>query len=133
MTLLSDTFKDHLVNPRNLGEMAGAHGTGEVTGPECGDMMTMYIKVADGRITDISFKTFGCWAAIAASSMVTEIARGMTLAEAGQISRRDLDPYLAGLPEDKIHCIELGISALHRAIRDYERRRTAIGEETKTP
>ena len=118
--MLSKAFKDHLLNPRNMGDMAGHHGMGEVTGPECGDMMSVYIRVREGRIIDIRFKTFGCWAAIGAGSMLTEMARGMTLEEARQLSRNDLAAELKGIPPDKEHCVELGIRALQQAIDDYQ-------------
>ena len=114
-----------MLNPRNLGEIANFNGIGKVTGPECGDIMSVFIKVSGERITDISFKTVGCWANIAASSMVTERARGMTLEQARHISSRDLAQDLGGVPEDKAHCIELPICALRRAIADFEKRRVA--------
>ena len=118
--LLSEVFKDHLLKPRNIGDMAEPDGVGEVTGTECGDMMTVYIRVGQGRITDIRFKTFGCWAAIGAASMLTEMARGMRVEEAERLSRVDFAGDLTGIPSDKQHCIELGMLALRRAIQDYQ-------------
>ncbi len=117
----SDTVMDHFMNPRNVGEIESADGVGEVGNPVCGDMMTFYIDVdEDERIKDVKFKTFGCGAAIAVSSMVSEMAMGKTLDEALQISRGDVAEQLGGLPENKMHCSNLGADALHKAIEDYK-------------
>ena len=110
---------DHFMNPRNVGEIEDADGTGEVGNPVCGDMMTFYIKVDDGRLSDVKFKTFGCGAAIAVSSMVSEMAIGKTLEEALKITREDVAEKLGGLPKQKMHCSNLGADALHKAIQDY--------------
>jgi nitrogen fixation protein NifU and related proteins len=110
---------DHFMNPRNVGEIEDADGTGEVGNPVCGDMMTFYIKVDDGKISDVKFKTFGCGAAIAVSSMVSEMAIGKTLDEALKITREDVAEKLGGLPKQKMHCSNLGADALHKAIQDY--------------
>jgi len=110
---------EHFFNPRNVGEIPDADGVGTVGNPICGDMMTIYIKVKEGRIADIKFKTFGCGAAIATSSMVTEMAKGMTLEEAMKISREEVADELGGLPPIKMHCSNLAADALHRAIEDY--------------
>ena len=109
---------DHFKNPRNVGEIEDADGTGEVGNPLCGDMMTIYLKVKDDRIEDIKFKTFGCGSAIAVSSMLTEMAKGKTLEEAKQISNKDVAEALEGLPKNKMHCSNLGADALHMAIQD---------------
>jgi nitrogen fixation NifU-like protein len=122
----SDTVMDHFMNPRNVGEIENADGVGEVGNPVCGDMMTFYIDVDDeDRITDVKFKTFGCGAAIAVSSMVSEMAKGKTLDEALEISRQDVAEQLGGLPENKMHCSNLGADALHKAIEDYRSNKTA--------
>ncbi len=122
----SDTVMDHFMNPRNVGEIENADGVGEVGNPVCGDMMTFYIDVDDDdRITDVKFKTFGCGAAIAVSSMVSEMAKGKTLDEALKISRQDVAEQLGGLPENKMHCSNLGADALHKAIEDYRSKKTA--------
>jgi nitrogen fixation NifU-like protein len=108
------------MNPRNVGEIEGADGIGEVGNPVCGDMMTFYIKVDDARLSDVKFKTFGCGAAIAVSSMVSEMAKGKTIDEALEISRKDVAEQLGGLPDNKMHCSNLGADALHKAIEDYQ-------------
>ena len=107
------------MNPRNVGEIEEADGSGTVGNPVCGDMMTFYIKVKDDRIDDIKFKTFGCGAAIAVSSMVSEMAKGKTLDEAMQITNKDVAKELDGLPQNKMHCSNLGADALHEAIKSY--------------
>jgi nitrogen fixation NifU-like protein len=114
---------DHFKHPRNVGVMEDADGVGEVGNPLCGDMMTVYIKVADERIDDIKFQTFGCGAAIAVSSMLTEMAKGKSLEEAKNISNKDVAKALEGLPKNKLHCSNLGADALHMAIKDYEERK----------
>lgn len=116
----SDKVMDHFTNPRNVGEIADADGIGKVGNPQCGDVMWMYIKVKDDIITDIKFKTFGCGAAIATSSMITELASGKTLEEAKKISRGDVAEALDGLPPVKMHCSNLAADALIEAIKDYE-------------
>jgi len=108
------------MNPRNVGEIEGADGIGEVGNPVCGDMMTFYIKVDDDRLSDVKFKTFGCGAAIAVSSIVSEMAKGKTIDEALEISRKDVAEQLGGLPDNKMHCSNLGADALHKAIEDYQ-------------
>ena len=108
------------MNPRNVGEIEDADGVGEVGNPVCGDMMTFYIKVDDGRLSDVKFKTFGCGAAIAVSSMVSEMAMGKTIDEALKITREDVADQLGGLPKQKMRCSNLGADALHKAIQDYQ-------------
>ncbi len=110
---------DHFKNPRNVGELSAADGVGEVGNPVCGDMMNVYIKVKDNVIEDVSFKTFGCGAAIAVSSMITELAKGKTLEEALKITNADVANALGGLPKNKLHCSNLGADALHAAIKNY--------------
>ncbi len=127
MALYSDKVMDHFMNPRNVGEIEGADGVGEVGNPVCGDMMTFYITVKDDRIEDVKFKTFGCGAAIAVSSMVSEMAKGKTLDEAMQITNAMVAEELGGLPKNKLHCSNLGADALHEAIEDY-RKRLETGE-----
>jgi nitrogen fixation NifU-like protein len=115
---------DHFSNPRNVGEIPDADGIGEIGNPVCGDMMTFYIKVDDeDRLSDVKFKTFGCGAAIAVSSMVSEMAIGKTLDEAMKISREDVAEKLGGLPKNKMHCSNLGADALHIAIEDYRKKK----------
>jgi nitrogen fixation NifU-like protein len=116
---------EHFRNPRNVGEIENADGVGEVGNPVCGDMMTFYIKVNDGRIENVKFKTFGCGAAIAVSSMVSEMAIGKTIAEALQITNAQVAQELGGLPPNKMHCSNLGADALHKAIADYQGKKKA--------
>jgi nitrogen fixation NifU-like protein len=118
--MYSEKVLDHFKNPRNVGELKNADGEGTVGNPVCGDMMTMYIKVKDNKIEDVKFKTFGCGAAIATSSMTTELAKGKTLDEALKISRQDVADALDGLPPVKMHCSNLAADALHEAIKKYK-------------
>ncbi len=118
--MYSDKVLDHFKNPRNVGEIEDADAEGTVGNPVCGDMMTMYIKVKDDKIEDIKFKTFGCGAAIATSSMTTELAKGKTLDEALEISRQDVADALDGLPPVKMHCSNLAADALHEAVKKYK-------------
>jgi nitrogen fixation NifU-like protein len=120
--LYSKTVMEHFRNPRNVGVIDDADGVGEVGNPICGDMMTIYLKIADDRIADIKFQTFGCGSAIAVSSMLTEIAMGKSLAEAKQITNKDVAKALEGLPKNKLHCSNLGADALQLALQDYEDR-----------
>jgi nitrogen fixation NifU-like protein len=122
--MYSDKVMDHFTNPRNVGEIADPDGVGKVGNPQCGDVMWLYIKVKDDIITDIKFKTFGCGAAIATSSMITELARGKTVEEAKKISRGDVAEALDGLPPVKMHCSNLAADALLEAIKDYEAKKT---------
>jgi nitrogen fixation NifU-like protein len=121
--MYSKTVMDHFRNPRNVGEIKDADGVGEVGNPLCGDMMSIFLRIGDDRIQDIKFKTFGCGAAIAVSSMLTEMAKGKSLQEAKKISNKDVAEALEGLPKNKLHCSNLGADALHMAIKDYENRR----------
>jgi len=114
---------EHFTNPRNVGVIEDADGVGEVGNPTCGDMMKITIKVADGRIADIKFQTLGCGAAIATSSITTEMAKGMTLEEAPErITKKAIAEALGGLPANKLHCSVLAADGLEAAIADYRRR-----------
>jgi nitrogen fixation NifU-like protein len=117
--MYSEKLMDHFTNPRNVGEIPDPDGVGEEGNPTCGDVMKLTIKVKDGRIEDAKFKTFGCGAAIAVSSMVTEMAKGKTLEEALSITKESVANALDGLPAQKMHCSNLGADALHKAIKDY--------------
>ncbi|MGQ9603928.1 MAG: Fe-S cluster assembly scaffold protein NifU [bacterium] len=117
--MYSERVMEHFMNPRNVGEIKDADGVGTVGNPVCGDMMTFYIKVNGDRIEDVKFKTFGCGAAIAVSSMISEMAKGKTIEEAMKISNRDVASELGGLPAQKMHCSNLGADALHKAIENY--------------
>jgi len=119
MPIYSDKVMDHFMNPRNVGEIEDADGIGEEGNPVCGDMMTFYIKVDDNRLSDVKFKTFGCGAAIAVSSMVSEMAMGKTIEEAREITPALVAQQLDGLPKNKHHCSNLGAQALNRAIDNY--------------
>jgi nitrogen fixation NifU-like protein len=117
--MYTEKVMEHFKNPRNVGEIPDADGVGTVGNPVCGDLMTIYIKVKDNRLTDIKFKTFGCGSAIATSSMITELAKGKTLEEAMRITRANVADSLGGLPPVKMHCSNLAADALHAAIEDY--------------
>lgn len=119
MPVYSEKVMDHFMHPRNVGEIENPDGIGEVGNPVCGDMMTFYIKVKDDKLVDIKFKTFGCGAAIAVSSMVSEMAMGKTIEEAQKITPELVAKELEGLPKQKFHCSNLGAQALNKAIDDY--------------
>jgi FeS cluster assembly scaffold protein NifU, Clostridium type len=127
--MYSEKVMDHFSNPRNVGEIEDADGVGTEGNPTCGDLMTIYIKVEDEIITDIKFKTFGCAAAIATSSMITEMAMGKTIEEALKISRNDVADELEGLPPVKMHCSNLAADALRAAIEDYRKKQTGKSAE----
>ena len=122
MLAYSKKVMEHFINPRNVGEIKDADGIGEIGNPVCGDMMSFYIKVKDNKLEDIKFKTFGCGAAIAVSSMISEVAKGKTLDEALKINNEYIAKKLGGLPKNKLHCSNLGADALHRAIEDYKQK-----------
>jgi nitrogen fixation NifU-like protein len=122
---------EHFKNPRNMGEIPNADGVGTVGNPVCGDLMTMYIKIENDRIKDVKFKTFGCGAAIATSSMTTELAKGKTIDEAMKITRASVAGSLGGLPPVKMHCSNLAADALHAAIKDYQEKREKKKEVQK--
>lgn len=117
--LYSDKVMEHFENPRNVGVIEDANGIGTVGNPACGDIMKLYIKVESDRIIDVKFKTFGCGAAVATSSMVTELVKGKTLEEALKISNKTVIEALDGLPKNKIHCSVLAEEAVKAAIDDY--------------
>ncbi len=123
--MYSDKVMDHFTSPRNVGEIAEANGVGEVGNARCGDIMKLWIKVEDEVITDIKFKTFGCGAAIATSSIITEMAMGKTVAEAEQITNKQVAEELHGLPPVKMHCSNLAAEALGAAIEDYRKNQAA--------
>jgi len=131
MPVYSDKVMEHFMHPLNVGEIENADGIGEEGNPICGDMMTFYIKVKDNRLSDIKFKTFGCGAAIAVSSMVSEMAMGKTLEEVMKITPRAVATELGGLPKQKLHCSNLGAQALNKAIKDYlsKKEKTEGGKE----
>jgi nitrogen fixation NifU-like protein len=129
MPVYSEKVMDHFMHPRNVGEIEDADGIGEVGNPVCGDMMTFYIKVKDNRLADIKFKTFGCGAAIAVSSIVSEMAMGKTLEEALKITPKLVADELQGLPKQKFHCSNLGAQALQKAIEDYRSKKGKPGGE----
>jgi nitrogen fixation protein NifU and related proteins len=121
----SKKVMEHFMNPRNVGAIENPDGHGTAGNPVCGDTAEIFIKVKDGKIDDIKFRTFGCGPAIAVSSMVTEMAKGKLLEEAMKITRTDVADELDGLPPQKMHCSNLGADALHAAIKDY---RVRIGK-----
>ena len=120
--MYSEKVMDHFSNPRNVGELEKPSGTGMVGTPACGDIMKLTIQVEDGVVKDVKFKTFGCGAAIATSSMVTELVKGKNLDEAEQISNSTVAEALDGLPPVKMHCSNLAADALHAAIEDYRKK-----------
>jgi len=120
--MYTEKVMEFFVNPRNVGELSDPDGVGTVGNPVCGDIMRITIKVVDGVITDIRFKTFGCGAAIATSSMVTEMVKGKTVEEAMQVTNRTVADALGGLPPNKMHCSNLAADAVHLAIKNYRDR-----------
>ena len=133
-SLYSEKVMEHFRNPRNVGEMGNPDGIGRVGNPVCGDIMELYIRVDDSTITDAKFKTFGCGAAIATSSMVTEMVKGKSISEALDISNRAVAEALGGLPPIKMHCSVLAEEALKSAIEDYYARnkRKNNGDKSNT-
>jgi len=123
----SEKVMEHFMHPRNVGEIKDADGVGEVGNPICGDLMTIYIRVKDDVITDIKFKTFGCGAAIATSSMVTELVKDKTIKEALSITNKDVVDELDGLPPIKMHCSLLAEEGIKAAIEDYRKRKDKKG------
>ena len=123
--MYSDVVMEHFSNPRNAGVIEDADGVGEVGNPVCGDMMTFYIKVKDEVLEDVKFQTFGCVAAIAVSSIVSDMAKGKTLAEAQKITKNVVAEALGGLPQNKMHCSNLGADALALAIQNYQEKHEA--------
>jgi nitrogen fixation NifU-like protein len=121
--MYSEKVMDHFSNPRNVGEVDNANGTGTVGNPACGDIMKLTVKIENDVITDVKFKTFGCGAAIATSSMVTELVKGKALDDAEKISNASVAEALDGLPPVKMHCSNLAADALHAAIEDYKKKK----------
>jgi nitrogen fixation NifU-like protein len=129
--MYSDTVMDHFKNPRNVGEIENADGVGEVGNPTCGDIMNIYLKIENNVVTDAKFKTFGCGAAIASSSMATELVRGRTLEDAWALSNKAVAEALEGLPPIKMHCSVLAEEGIHKAINDYRKKQgLPLWEET---
>ncbi len=116
----SEKVMDHFMNPRNMGEIQDANGVGTVGNPACGDVMRLYLKVKDGKILEAKFKTFGCGAAIATSSMATEMIKDKTVEEASQVTNDAVAEALDGLPPNKMHCSVLAQEAIEAAIKDYK-------------
>ncbi|NLW21494.1 MAG: Fe-S cluster assembly scaffold protein NifU [Clostridiales bacterium] len=123
--MYSDKVMDHFENPRNVGTLEDANGVGQVGNAKCGDIMKMFIKVENNVITDVRFRTFGCGAAIATSSMATEMVLGKTLDEALKLSNKAVTEALDGLPPSKMHCSVLAEEAIHAAIEDYQKNHQA--------
>jgi len=126
--MYTDKVMDHFENPRNVGEIENPDGIGKQGNPVCGDVMELGIKVKDNIIEDARFRTFGCCAAIATSSMVTEMVKGKTLEEAEEISKQAVAEALDGLPPAKMHCSNLAADALHDAIRDYKEKHSNVSK-----
>jgi len=122
----SDKVMDHFMHPRNMGEIENASGVGEVGNPACGDVMRLYLKIEDGKIIDAKFKTFGCGAAIASSSMTTELIKGKSIDEALKLSNEAVSEALGGLPPAKQHCSVLAEDALRAALEDYKKKQGTV-------
>uniref|UniRef100_A0A832GMF8 Fe-S cluster assembly scaffold protein NifU n=1 Tax=Caldimicrobium thiodismutans TaxID=1653476 RepID=A0A832GMF8_9BACT len=122
--MYSQKVIEHFMNPKNVGEIPDADGVGIEGNPVCGDMMYLYIKVRDNLIEDIKFKTFGCAAAIAVSSILTEMVKGKTIDEAMKLTKEEIVAELGGLPPQKVHCSVLGLDALKKAIEDYKSKKS---------
>ena len=118
----SEKVMDHFMNPRNIGEIENADGVGEVGNPACGDMMRLYLKIDEGKVVDAKFRTFGCGAAIASSSMLTEMIKGKTVDEARAITNQHVADALDGLPAVKIHCSVMAEQAVKSALDDYAKK-----------
>ena len=130
--MYNDKVMDHFMHPRNVGEMEDPSGVGQVGNPKCGDIMKMYIKVDDNEnISDVSFQTFGCGAAIATSSMATELIKGKSVDEAMQLTNEAVVEALEGLPPVKLHCSVLAQEAVEAAIKDYREKKAAKEAEDK--
>lgn len=129
MEAYNDKVIEHYSNPRNVGKIENASGVGEVGNPVCGDIMKMYLQIENGIIVDVKFKTFGCGAAIASSSVTTEMIKGKTIEEALKLTNKDVINELGGLPHVKLHCSVLAEEAIKNAIADYYRRVEKLSEE----
>jgi len=132
MESYSNKVMEHFASPHNVGEIPDADGIGKVGNPVCGDIMNMYIKVKDNIITDVKFKTFGCGAAIATSSMATDLIKGKTIEEALQLTNAAVAEALGGLPKIKMHCSVLAEQAVRNAIDDYLKKTTGKGLDLKS-
>ena len=131
--LYSEKVMDHFTNPRNVGEIPDADGVGEVGNAKCGDIMKMYIKVQNGVLTDVKFKTFGCGAAVATSSMATELIKGKPIEEALQLTNKAVVEALDGLPPVKMHCSVLAEEAVKSAVKDYYDKNGIAYDKSKFP
>lgn len=131
--MYSEKVMDHFMNPRNVGEIEDADGVGQVGNPKCGDIMKMYLKIKDGIIVDAKFKTFGCGAAVATSSMATELIKGKTIKEAEMITNKVVMEALDGLPPQKVHCSVLAEEAIAAALQDYRARHGLLDSDSGTP
>ena len=133
MALYSDVVMGHFKNPRNVGDIPGADGVGEVGNAKCGDIMKMYLKIRDNVIEDVKFETFGCGSAIASSSMATEMIKGKTIEEALAVTNRDVVNALGGLPAHKLHCSVLAEEAIKTAVKDYYDRNNIAYDPAQFP
>lgn len=124
--MYSEKVLDHFTNPRNVGEIENANGVGTVGNAKCGDIMQIFLDIEDDIIKDVKFKTFGCGAAVATSSMVTEMVKGKTIEEAMKVTNAAVAEALDGLPEAKLHCSNLAADAVHAAIKDYYEKKTKV-------
>ena len=131
--MYSEKVMDHFTNPRNVGEIDDASGVGTVGNAKCGDIMKMYLKIEDGVVKDAKFKTFGCGAAVATSSMATELVKGKTIKEALDVTNKAVMEALDGLPPIKVHCSCLAEEALHAALWDYAQKEGIVIEGLKEP
>ncbi len=122
MPMYTDKVMEHFSTPHNMGDVENADGVGQEGSPQCGDLMRISINVEEDRITDVKFRTLGCAAAIATSSITTDMAIGMTLTEAMELSRKQVADALGGLPPEKMHCSNLAAIGLHEAVRDYAKK-----------
>jgi nitrogen fixation NifU-like protein len=120
--MYTEKVLDHFENPRNVGELNDANGIGEVGNPTCGDITKIFLKIEDNIIKDIKFKTFGCAAAVASSSMLTEMAKGKSIDEALKITDEAVAEMLDGLPPQKMHCSNMAADAMHAAVEDYRKK-----------
>ncbi|HHW40772.1 MAG TPA: Fe-S cluster assembly scaffold protein NifU [Syntrophomonadaceae bacterium] len=123
--MYNETVMEHFTNPRNVGEIPDASGVGEVGNVVCGDILRVYIKVKDGVLDDVKYMTFGCGAAVASGSMMTELAKGKTVEEGLKLTNNDVAKALGGLPAQKKHCSNLAADALHKAIEDWKQKASA--------
>ena len=133
MALYTDTVMDHFMHPRNVGSIENADGVGEVGNAKCGDIMKIYLKIDDNRITDVKFETFGCGSAIASSSMATEMIKGKTIDEALALTNKEVVDALGGLPVHKLHCSVLAEEAVKSAIQDYYEKHGIAYDKSKVP